>query len=61
MINGKPDWSCDLQHEDHWKIMIQHARDLSIEWGGDWTKKKLDEDHFQVRDGLTLEQARQED
>jgi peptidoglycan LD-endopeptidase CwlK len=60
MINGKPDWSCDLLHENHWQTMIRHAELLGVEWGGRWTQRKVDEDHFQIRDGLTLDQASRE-
>lgn len=60
MVHGAPDWSCDLVHDTHWVLMAQHARDLQIEWGGDWVHFR-DYPHFQIRDGLTLDQAGRQD
>lgn len=57
MINGKPDWSCNLMDEPHWQVMANHARELGIEWGGDWPRFK-DCVHFQYREGLSLADAR---
>jgi len=59
MVNGCPDWSCNFREEYHWQIMVQHALDLGVEWGGDWPRLR-DYVHFQVRDGLTLDEARRE-
>lgn len=60
MVNGLPDWSCDFIHEHWWQVMIFHAREMGIEWGGDFTKFKGDWYHFQIRDGLTLDEAQRE-
>lgn len=60
MVHGKPDWTFDFINEPWWQTMLQHARDLEIEWGGDFTKFKGDWVHFQIRNGLSLDDARRE-
>ncbi|UQZ32839.1 hypothetical protein C2I18_04250 [Paenibacillus sp. PK3_47] len=40
-----------------WQEVVQEARKLGFEWGGDWTSFK-DYPHFQMTFGLTTEQLR---
>ncbi len=65
LIYGKPDWSyadinCDrVPDEEWWRVMVEEARRLGIEWAGDWRTFK-EFVHFQFTGGLTLAQAREE-
>lgn len=57
IVHGKPDWSFS-ETEDHWRVMVEEARRLGIEWAGDW-RTFQEYVHFQITGGLTLEQAAQ--
>lgn len=58
VLAGKPDWSYDPD-ERHWKVMVEEADRLGIEWAGRWRTFR-EYVHFQITDGLTLEQAAKE-
>lgn len=49
VVNGKAVWDDDLV----WGKIGKISRDLGLEWGGDWRKKK-DRPHFQYTEHLTL-------
>ena len=57
---SKLDWTPfvadgQLDPED-WKIMVAAAKSIGIEWAGDWTGKFREYVHFQITDGMTLDQ-----
>ncbi|MBL0320238.1 MAG: M15 family metallopeptidase [Alphaproteobacteria bacterium] len=49
VVKGKAVWDDDLV----WGKIGKIGRDLGLEWGGDWRKKK-DRPHFQYTEHLTL-------
>jgi peptidoglycan LD-endopeptidase CwlK len=57
MIGGcKPVWDYS-PGDPHWRVMVQQAKGLGIEWAGDWTGFK-EFCHWQITNGLTFEQAK---
>jgi len=40
-----------------WELVGHMAQYLGMEWGGDWSRDRVDRPHLQLKDGLTLDQA----
>jgi len=48
MINGKPHWQTDTYGLKLWASISRKAKNLGLEWGGDWSAKKREFPHFQL-------------
>ena len=61
LLHGKPDWSySDLDRDETpdepwWRVMVEEADRLGIEWAGRWTGFR-EYVHWQILDGHTIEE-----
>lgn len=70
---GKPFWNhyancaaihtnkpCNCGFDDIWMKVGLIGEACGLEWGGRWIGKKLDRPHFELKQGLTLAEAREQ-